>query len=161
MKLTSQQKVLVAILIVGVALLGAYWYVYMCKEKLTPEEAACHTSQKVMPFVDAVPFIVLAAILAGALTFYLLSPKPQDALSIHGSGFNKAALKFLHGDERIIITRLMEKNGEALQSELTNLNGMTKVRSHRAVKRLANRGVVEVQQKGKTNIVKLSREMLY
>ncbi len=153
MKLTSAQKAIAAILIVGISLLGAYWYVSTCKENLTPEEASCPTSQKVLPFVDAIPLIVLVAILAGAVAFHLLSPKPLQK-------FNEATLKFLAGDERVIVERLIEKNGEALQSELTHLGGMSKVRSHRAVKKLSEKGVVEVQQKGKTNIVKLSRDVL-
>lgn len=153
MQLTSAQKSLLAILIVGIALLGAYWYVSNCKENLTPEEASCPTSQKVLPFVDAIPLIVLAAILAGAMVFHLLSPKPQQK-------FNDATLKFLSGDEKVIVQRLIEKNGGALQNELTHLGGMTKVRSHRAVKKLIEKEVVKVQQKGKTNIVKLEKEIL-
>lgn len=152
MQLTSAQKSLLAILIVGIALLAAYWYVATCKENLTAEERECPTSQKVLPFVDAVPFLVLAAIIAGAVAFHLLSPKPQQK-------FNDATLKFLSGDEKIIVARLLEKNGEALQSELTHLDGMSKVRSHRAVKKLIEKEVVKVQQKGKTNIVKLEKEI--
>ncbi len=153
MDITNQQKVLLALMIIGIVVLGGYLYVLSCRGTLSSSELSCTTAQKVLPFVDAIPIVLFIALIAGAVVFYLLSPKPQQ------SGFNEATLKFLEGDEKVIVKRLVEKDGEALQSELTQLEGMTKVRSHRAIKRLEKKGVVKVVQKGKTNIVRLAGEI--
>ncbi len=152
MKITNQQKVLLALMIIGIVVLGSYLYVLSCRGTLSASELSCTTAQKVLPFVDAIPIVLFIALIAGAVVFYLLSPKPQQS-------FNDATLKFLEGDEKVIVRRLVEKDGEALQSELTQLEGMTKVRSHRAIKKLEKKGVVQVVQKGKTNIVRLAGEI--
>ncbi len=153
MNITNQQKILLAVMIIGAVVLGGYLYVLSCRNSLSSSELSCTTAQKVLPFVDAFPVVLFIALVAGAIVFYLLMPRPQP------SGFNDATLRFLEGDEKVIVKRLVEKDGEALQTELTQLEGMTKVRSHRAIRRLQKKGVVQVIQKGKTNIVRLSGEI--
>ncbi len=153
MDFTNPQKILLAVMIVGVVLLGGYLYVLSCRDTLSSSELSCSTAQKVLPFVDAIPIVLFLALVAGAVVFYLLSPRSPP------SGFNDATLRFLSGDEKVIVRRLVEKQGEALQAELTQLEGMTKVRSHRAIRKLEKKGVVQVVQKGKTNIIRLSGDI--
>lgn len=153
MKINNPQKILLAVMIIGLVILGGYLYVLSCRDSLSSSELSCSTAQKVLPFVDAVPFVIFIALVAGAIVFYLLAPKNQS------SGFNKATLKFLTGDEKIIVQRLIEKDGESLQSDLTLLEGMTKVRSHRAIKKLQKKDVIEILSKGKTNIIKLNGDI--
>ncbi len=157
MNIGNQQRILIAIFIIGLVILGGYLYVLSCRGGLSNSELTCTTAQKVLPFVDAIPFVIFLALLAGAIVFYLIMG--NAGAKSQQNTFNKATLKFLEGDEKIIVQRLIEKKGEALQSELTLLDGMTKVRSHRAIKKLEKKGVIDVMQKGKTNIIKLSKEI--
>lgn len=154
MRITNKQRIVLGIIIIGLIFLFGYYYVIFCRNELSSSELSCSTAQKLLPFVDAVPLIIFIAFLAGAVVvFFLLRPKDEP------TAFNKATLKFLEGDEKVIVNRLIEKNGEALQSELTLLEGMTKLKSHRAIRRLQKKGVVDILPKGKTNLVKLNGDL--
>jgi len=59
-------------------------------------------------------------------------------------------LKFLNPSERKVIEALIEKNGEILQSEITRMQGMTKLKTHRAVKELEKKGIINRKVYGKT-----------
>lgn len=139
-----------AILLIGLVILGGYLYVLSCRGQLSGSELSCSTAQKVLPFVDAIPFVLFAALISGAIIFYLLIPDNAS------KEFNEATLKFLSENERVIVKRIIERGGEAMQSELTRLEGMSKVKSHRTIQKLKKKGVVRIQQKGKTNIIRLT-----
>ena len=147
--MNNGQKALAAIIVIALAVAFAWYYANECAKLLTPEEATCSTAEKLLPAITLLPIFVLSGIIVGAIAFYLLSKKSNNS----NVG---PMLSLLPQDERTIVKRLNEKDGEAMQSELTNLDGMTKVKSHRAVQKLKEKGVVEVQQKGKTNIVRLT-----
>jgi len=68
-------------------------------------------------------------------------------------------LKFLNSGERKVLEKLIERKGEVLQSEISRAKGMTKLNTHRAVKDLKRKGVIEVQPYGKTNRIILAKEV--
>jgi uncharacterized membrane protein len=57
--------------------------------------------------------------------------------------------------EMAVIDRLIEKPKGILQTEVVNMPGMTKLKAHRVVERLRQKGIVTVQKIGKTNLIKL------
>jgi uncharacterized membrane protein len=57
------------------------------------------------------------------------------------------------------LEKLIERKGEVLQSEISRAKGMTKLNTHRAVKDLKRKGVIEVQPYGKTNRIILAKEV--
>ena len=157
---TNQRNAIIGIAIIGLAVLAGYYYTISCRQDLSGQELTCSTAQKVLPYVDAVPILIFASLVGGALAFYLVMPKGQAGDSSKPAKFNSATLKFLQGDERAIVKRLVEKGGEAMQSELTHIDGMTKIRSHRAIRKLEQKEVVRVVPKGKTNLVKLTGDLI-
>jgi len=68
-------------------------------------------------------------------------------------------LKFLNPSERKVVEALIRKKGEMLQAELSRLDGMDKLRTHRAIRDLERKGVVSVHARGKTNLIALSKDV--
>jgi len=57
--------------------------------------------------------------------------------------------------EMAVIDRLIEKPKGILQTEVVAMPGMTKLKAHRVVERLRQKGIVMVHKEGKTNLIKL------
>lgn len=72
---------------------------------------------------------------------------------------NSNLLRLLNPNEKKVIQSMMERDGSILQSELSRMEGMTKLKVHRAVKELQNKGIVKLEQYGKTNKIILSDDI--
>lgn len=68
-------------------------------------------------------------------------------------------LKFLNMSERKVVESLIEKKGEILQSEISRMDGMTKLKTHRAVRDLERKGVIKRESHGKTHRIILSKDI--
>jgi uncharacterized membrane protein len=68
--------------------------------------------------------------------------------------------RLLSREERIVLQMLLANGGTLKQAELARREGMTRVKAHRTVKLLAERGVVRVERHGKIANVYLD-EALY
>jgi hypothetical protein len=64
--------------------------------------------------------------------------------------------KTLTVDERKVVDVLTKHNGEYLQKYIRTETGLSRLRIHRIVARLAGRGIVTLEQSGNTNKVHLS-----
>ncbi len=95
-------------------------------------------------------FIVLSVIFVGGIIYYLLSlklEKKEDALV-----FNlNTVKKFLDKDEKKILNKL-EKQKEVIQSDIN----LTRLRAHRALKKLEEKDIIKTEKKGRTKKVKLN-----
>ena len=45
------------------------------------------------------------------------------------------------------------------QSEISRIEGIGKLKSHRILQRLSDRGVIEIEKHGKTNIIRLAKNI--
>lgn len=68
-------------------------------------------------------------------------------------------LKFLNLGERKVVEALIEKKGEILQSEISRMEGMTKLKTHRAVRDLERKGIIKRESHGKTHRIILSKDI--
>jgi DNA-binding MarR family transcriptional regulator len=68
-------------------------------------------------------------------------------------------LKFLNVGERKVVGALIEKKGEILQSDINRMEGMTKLKTHRAVRDLERKGIIKRESYGKTNRIFLSKDI--
>jgi len=68
-------------------------------------------------------------------------------------------MKFLGEDERNILDLLSSKGGMTTQSEISRLPGMSRLKAHRAVRKLEDRGIVHVEKNGKINMIRLVDEL--
>lgn len=116
---------------------------------------------KLHEFVDALrltPFFIVLSFIVGAGTYAFMSERLERKEQTIKKNVDMI-LKFLNEDERKVIEKLIENNGKALQAEITRLPGMSKLRSHRTIKKLLIRKIVETEKLGKTNIVKLAKDI--
>lgn len=68
-------------------------------------------------------------------------------------------LKFLNPNERRVVGFLIGKKREVLQSELSRIDGMNKLKTHRAIKDLERKGIIVRESVGKTNRVTLTADV--
>jgi len=72
---------------------------------------------------------------------------------------NGNILKLLNQNEKKVVEKIIENKGSALQSEISRMEGMTKLKTHRAVKELERKGIIKLEQYGKTNRIILSEDI--
>ena len=60
-------------------------------------------------------------------------------------------LKFLNYGENQVIKKLIENDGTILQSEISRMPNMGKVRAHRIISELKKKEIITLEQYGKTN----------
>jgi uncharacterized membrane protein len=65
-------------------------------------------------------------------------------------------LKFLNYNENRVIKKLIEHDGSILQSEISRLAGMGKVKAHRVLKDMEIKGIIKLEKYGKTNKIYFS-----
>ncbi|VVB98269.1 Uncharacterised protein [uncultured archaeon] len=104
--------------------------------------------------IAVMPLALLLGMALGAAAYYFFSerkpPSPRQ--------FSREAIyTLLDADEAKIFAKLVENNGRALQSELSYLEGIGKVKAHRLVERMEKKGIIEKEAFGKTNAVRLSK----
>jgi uncharacterized membrane protein len=68
-------------------------------------------------------------------------------------------LKFLNESEKKVLEKLIENRGTALQSEISRMEGMTTLKTHRCVKDLERKGIIKTETHGKTNRIILTRDI--
>jgi uncharacterized membrane protein len=98
-------------------------------------------------------FIALSVIFIGGLIYYLLSLQIEKKNK--KVKFNiKTIIKFLDDDEKKILNQVNEnRNKEILQSDI---KGLSKLRKHRAIKKLKEKNILEVKKLGNKNKIKLN-----
>lgn len=118
----------------------------------------CPHKQQLDFLLSAIPLFISLAVLVGALTYYFMLGKIEGKEKSLRKNTD-ILLKFLNADEKKAVNKLIEGNGRVLQAEISRLPGMNKVKSHRVIQRLIDRGVIEKESFGKTNIVKFTKEI--
>ena len=71
------------------------------------------------------------------------------------TALGQSFLKLLNDTERKILEKLKE-NGPMLQSEISRMDGMTKLKAHRTLKGLYQKGVIHTERHGKTNKISVT-----
>jgi uncharacterized membrane protein len=159
-----KQKSLGKKVILGIAILSFFLFVvfmltsYFKSKNSTVLCETCNTCSWNVSVFDIIPILVTLAIMIGAGAYYFMSQKiesKQENLKKNTS----VILKLMNADEKKLIEILVNNNGKALQAQLTRLPGMNKVKSHRIVKKLIERGVIKIEKYGKTNFITLNDEI--
>ncbi|MGC9144939.1 MAG: helix-turn-helix transcriptional regulator [Nitrososphaeria archaeon] len=110
-----------------------------------------------------IPFFVPLSFLLFFLTtlassvgvvYFLIMPEIQTKDII--SDKSEDILSFLLPDEKKIVDILIKHDGEYLQKFISKEAGFTRVKTHRVVVRLAQRGIVSLEKRGNTNIIRLN-----
>src|SRR2546422_7045545 len=138
---------------------------------LTPTESALEVLSQLLTkgFPAAFPFLVLfssllflstlLASMVGVLYFLVLPEMKTYYAPGNGNGRENTAmvLKTLKPDERTIVNVLDAHGGTYLQKYITREAGLSRLKTHRLVAALSERGIVQVEKYGNTNQVKLAK----
>jgi uncharacterized membrane protein len=65
--------------------------------------------------------------------------------------------KILDNDEKKIIKNLVNNKGRLAQFKISGKLG--KVKSHRVVKKLEEKGIINIEKRGKNNIIRLTKNL--
>lgn len=163
MKLVSQsRRPLLAILIIVAFLVFIAVFVKMNQlpsgEPHTTAGGECIYEQKLNFIETVLPLLASLGIMIGALTYYFVYQKVESTEKSLKANTD-ILLQFLNKEEKAIVDKLIQEEGKVLQSELTRLPGMGKVKAHRLVQRLVDRHVIEVEEHGKTNLIRFTKEI--
>jgi len=131
----------------------------------TPVSASAQNS--ILPLIGLVTLIG-AALTGTSGAVYFFTSRPKIAFS-HSAVNNVASpplvkvetpydsvSKTLTVDERKVVEILTSHNGEYLQKYIRTETGLSRLKIHRIVSRLSERGIVTLEQSGNTNKVYLS-----
>jgi hypothetical protein len=121
---------------------------------------------QVSSFLRACMLVIFGAafmfLTIGVITYSMIFPEiptgkgqklnSEESLLAYFEG----VMKVLREDERKVCMVLWKEGGTALQKDVRWLTGFSKVKTHRAVSRLASRGVITVEKEGKENKLSLA-----
>ncbi len=114
------------------------------------------------PFIDFhIQFMVLMGVFgvgSGLIAYSMMNATLEKEKKIVKTNLD-IILKFLTAEDRELIHLLNEKEGMTTQSEIAKLPGMTRLKAHRVVKRLEDRGIIHVEKYGKVNMIRLVDEL--
>ena len=125
--------------------------------------------------------IVIVIVIIVLISYYLMSKKVDKHLDnnmklisqiVNNSSSNNQPetketknhykiilLKFLNYNENKVIKKLIENNGTILQSEISRMPGIGKVKAHRILKDMKIKGIISLEKHGKTNRINLSDDV--
>jgi len=115
----------------------------------------------------SVMFVVIVGVViisVGGLVYFLMFPeiktasqaKSDEQVSSQNSTAYEAIVKTLTAEERKVIQVLTAHDGKYLQKYIRKEAGLSRLKTHRILARLADRGIVTLKKSGNTNEVQLS-----
>ena len=138
---------------------------------LTPTESPLEVLSQLLTkgFPATFPFLVLfssllflctvLASMVGVIYFLALPEMKNYYAPSNGNGKENTAMvmKTLKPEERSIVHVLDAHGGTYLQKYITKETGLSRLRTHRVVAALSERGIVQVEKYGNTNQVRLAK----
>ncbi len=115
-------------------------------------------AQPILHCFYLLPFIAFIGLLVGTVVYYIMSDKViQQEQSLKKN--TKIILNFLSGQEKKVIETLMKNEGTVQQYELSHLPNLNKVKTHRILINLEQKGVIHKEKLGKINKIVLNKEL--
>ena len=113
--------------------------------------------------VGVVVLVGVVLVSAGGLVYFFVFPETKtdharrgEQVSTQDSTAYEAIVKTLTNEERKVIEVLKTHNGKYLQKYIRKEAGLSRLKTHRILVRLADRGIVTLKKTGNTNEVQLS-----
>jgi len=159
------------LLITSITLYFNYRHDLRQESRLNPEDIENLSIEEIINFMEQrratevqfhsyylLPFIAFVGLFIGILVYYILSDKIiQQEHSLKNNA--KIILNFLKPEERKVIETLLEKGGAVQQYELSHLPSLNKVKTHRILLNLEQKGVIHKEKLGKINKIVLNKEL--
>jgi len=157
-------KVLLILLVTATAGLAAS--IYLLALLLGPAEAPLNVLSRILTqgLPADLPFIIplssllfLCTVLASmvGVIYFLVLPEMKSYASNNGKDPASLVMKTLKPDERKVVSVLDAHGGTYLQKYITKEADLSRLKTHRIIAGLSERGIVQVEKKGNTNEVSL------
>lgn len=110
------------------------------------------------PFYYFIPIFGFFGVVVGASVYFVLSSdlEKKDKTLTNNTA---VVLKLLSAEERKVVNKILDNNGKLHQSEITYMDGYTKVKSHRIVETLLKKGIVKKEILGKARLITLENDL--
>ena len=162
LKIDLSNKRAIAGIIIFIGLLTLILYIPAILSKTAPEQCfvngVCQHEEQLESLYKMVPVFILIGIIIGAAVFFFMTSKLEDKKR-DAEKIAQTLIQFLNKDEKLVVQKILENDGKAFQSEISRIEGIGKLKSHRIIQRLSDRQVIEIEKHGKTNIIKLSKNI--
>jgi hypothetical protein len=119
--------------------------------------------QNLILLIPLSTLLFLSTVLAsmvGVIYFLVLPEMKNYYESDPGKEAGAMVLRTLKPDERKVVGVLKVHGGNYMQKFITQETGLSRLRTHRVVATLAERGIVHVERRGNTNEVSLAKWFL-
>jgi hypothetical protein len=160
--MTDNRKVLAGLILLAAFVLIVFYTPTIFESGIPVvciEDGVCQHEQYLESLITYIPAILVIGFVIGIISAYLYFERKVE---IPTPSVNRleSVLLLLNPFERKIIKRIVDDGGSSLQSDISRLEGIGKVRAHRTIDKLIRRGVLEKEEKGKTNVLKLKKEIM-
>lgn len=157
----KNKKVLVGLLAISVFILLVFYIPTIFEQGIPTvcfENGNCQHEAYLESVITYLPAMIVVGFIFGIVVSFLYFEKKLEVPALSADR-NKVLLSLLQPSERKILGKVIENGGQTLQSEISRVEGIGKVKAHRVIERLIRRGVLEKEQMGKTNILRLKKEI--
>ena len=162
LKIDLSNKRAIAGILVFIGLLALVLYVPTILSETTPDQCVidgvCQHEKQLESFYKMVPVFIFVGVIIGAVVFFFMTSKLEDKKK-DVEKIAQTLIQFLNKDEKLVVQKILENDGKAFQSEISRIEGIGKLKSHRIIQRLSDRQVIEIEKHGKTNLIKLSKNI--
>lgn len=161
-----------ALLIFSISLYYNYQHDLRQQDRLNPEDIEKMSSTEIKEHLELrresestfhsfylLPFIAFMGLLVGTTVYYIMSDKVMEQEKSLEKN-TKIILNFLTGQERKVIETLLENEGKVQQYELSHLPNLNKLKTHRILVNLEQKGIIHKEKLGKINKIVLNKELL-
>lgn len=104
------------------------------------------------------PSFAFMGLIIGLIVFYLMFEKEEKKEKVVKKNTLKI-LDILSKEDKLIIDKLLKNNGEVRQYEITYTQGLTKLKVHRILRKLEDKGIIKKEKIGKVNKIILDKEI--
>ena len=104
-------------------------------------------------------FLAILGISTGAIIYAFMEVKLEKTKE-QGQVGTSLLLTLLEPNQRKIITYLWQHQGRSNQLELSRIEGLDKLKVHRALKSLQEKGAIIIERYGKINKIMLQKDVL-
>ncbi|MGV8171453.1 MAG: helix-turn-helix transcriptional regulator [Candidatus Woesearchaeota archaeon] len=116
--------------------------------------------QSTTPFYYFIPMFGFFGIVVGALVYYIMSGdiERKEKVLVKNTA---VVMQLLEPQERRVIKKILENQGKIQQIEITYMEGFTKVKAHRIIESLVQKGILEKEKLGKMRQLHMNKELYH
>jgi len=161
------EKLKVLLILLLAATLGLAVSLFVLAITFTPTESPVgvlsgiltHGLSPDLPFffipLSSLLFLSIVLVSMVGIIYFLVLPEMKNYVAGNGKDTISVVLRTLKPEERNVVNVLYAHQGTYLQKFITKETGLSRLKTHRVVAALSERGIVHVERRGNTNEVTL------